>query len=190
MDTDKQHTYSSSTAHACEEEPQTDGDRGMDIVKITNPPSQILVIDPVLKLEHLQLNRATHPHVGVWKLVNDRLLATDISGPDRMVQFLSGVLSYQWNVAPIEKKSVTMTKACASVVINYVQWGALSSATDFGSAHISGKSLLHCTPRNLPTTWPVSRSVYLLKVLLHYLFYFCLCANLHFFSAWLNKFKC
>ena len=34
----------------------------------------------------------------------DWLSATDISGPDRMAQFLSGVLSYLWNIAPIEKK--------------------------------------------------------------------------------------
>ena len=34
----------------------------------------------------------------------DWLSATDISGPDRMAQFLPGVLSYLWNIAPIEKK--------------------------------------------------------------------------------------
>ena len=56
------------------------------------------------------------------------------------------------------KKSVTMTKARAGVLIYFVQWGALSSARDFGSAHISVKSLPHSTPWNLPTTWPVSRS--------------------------------
>ena len=36
--------------------------------------------------------------------MTDRLSATNISGPDRTAQFLSGVLSYRWNVAPIEKK--------------------------------------------------------------------------------------
>ena len=43
-----------------------------------------------------------------------------------------------------------MTKACAHVLIYFVQWGALSSARDFGPAHISVKSLSHSTPQNFP----------------------------------------
>ena len=60
---------------------------------------------------------------------SDWLSATDILRPDRTAQFLSGVVSYGLNVAPIEKTS------SAGVLIYFVQWGTLSSARDFGSSH-------------------------------------------------------
>ena len=39
-----------------------------------------------------------------------------------------------------------MTKACAGVLIYFVQWGALSSARDFGSAHSDVVRYASCVP--------------------------------------------
>ncbi len=55
-----------------------------------------------------------------YGVVTDRLSVINLSGPDGTSPVLSGVLSYRWNIAPIEKESVTMTKAHAGVMMQTV----------------------------------------------------------------------
>ena len=134
-------------------------------------------------------------------------------GPDRMAQLLSGGSIIWWNVAPIEKRCDNDKSTCwCTDLFCPVGHAELSQRLWLGSQ----KQPVGCKCREvmLPVLQPATHWLDVLvdtdwqhvvhldlfiyfylfiervRVLLHYLFYFCLCANLHFFSAWLNKFKC